>query len=351
MIRATVLGIATCLAASAQGETLRVLNWDEYIEPSVLEDFTAETGIEVVYEEYDDGEVAEALLVSEDVPYDLAVISSEYFGRLDTMGLVRSVDREKLENFPNLDASIMGRYGKIEGAPQASVPYLWGTTGIGYDAAAIAERMPDAPTDSWAMIFDPAVVSRFADCGVSLLDAPEEMTAIALNYLGHDPATSDPDALDEAHDLIAAIVPYVSVFDSEHSWQLIEGEVCLAVGWSGDVLLATEEDEDIVYSIPQEGAPMWFDVFVMPRNGANPEAAYRFIDFILRPEITARITNFVWYPNLNTASLPAVDPEIRENPAVYPSADDMERLFPLRSRSGAEKGAIARAWRRLKLGL
>lgn len=354
MIRRAILIATTCLtAASATAETMRVLNWDEYIDPAVLDQFIAETGIDVVYDEYDDGEVAEAFLVSGDVDYDLAVVSWEYFGRLDAVEVIRPIDRKQLDNISHLDTAIMDRFEAADGVSRSSVPYLWGTTGIGYDAKAIAERMPDAPTDSWAMIFDPDIVSRFADCGISLLEAPEEMMAIALNYLGHDPTSSDPQEIAEAHALFAAIMPYVSTFDTEHSWRLIEGEVCLAVGWSGDVLMAMEdqgEGQDIAYSIPREGAPMWFDVFVIPANARNPDAAHRFIDFLLRPEIIARITNELWYPNPNGASWPLLDPEVRDHPAVYPSEADRDRLFALESRPAAEKRRIARSWRRLKLG-
>ncbi len=345
---------AALAAASASAETLHVLNWDQYIDPAVLKDFTSETGIEVEYDEYTSAEVTEAFLISGAVEYDLAVVSSEYFGRLFWAGSIRPIDIARLRGHEHLDRRVTSRFDRLDGALTHAVPYLWGTTGIGYDAEAIAARMPDAPVDSWAMIFDPKIVSRFADCGVSILDAPEEMISIALNYLGHDPATSDPEHLAAAEDLLAGVAPYIGTFDSEQTSRLADGQACIAVSWSGDVLLAIDEQIeglDIRYSVPAEGAPIWFDVLVMPQNGTGSDASYKFLDFLLRPEVIARITDHVWYPNPNAAAQALVDPEMLANPAVYPPKDMMEKLFPIPSRAGEEKRALARIWRRVKLVL
>ncbi len=355
MIRAgTFLLAMICAANAAAGETVRVLNWDEYIDPSVIEEFEAETGIDVIYEEYDDAELAEAMLMAGEPQFDVAIVSSEYVGRLIAMGIVQSLDTGSLGNLGHLDSGIMTRFEALDRVESFGVPYLWGSTGIGYDATAVAERMPEAPVDSWSMIFDPAVVSRFADCGVSLLDVPEEMTAVALNYLGYAPTTADPRAIGKALDLLRGVMPYVSTFDTEHAWRLSDGDVCLAVGWSGDVMAVIDEQDggrDIRYSIPKEGAPIWFDIMLVPSASANPDAAHRFIDFILRPEVIARITNEVWYPSTNTASLAHVDPEIRDNPMIFPPEDEAARLFVVGSRSAKEKRDLARAWRRLEIGI
>lgn len=354
MKTALTAALALCLAntVSAQ-ETLHIYNWSDYIDPTILFDFTAETGIQVEYDTYTDAETTETQLIIGGSGYDLVVVSSEYLQRLIELQAVRPLELERLTNRHYLMPEIMERIEVHDPGSRHSVPYLWGTTGIGYDVNAVQERMPNAPTDSWAMIFDPEIVSRFSDCGVAIADSPEEVLSIALNYLGHDPNSKAPAEITAAQELIGAIAPHLRIFSSDQMPELSSGDICLTLNWSGDVLFALDEaadDVDLVYAVPHEGAPIWFDMFVVPTDARNGAAAHAFINFILRPEIIARATHEAWYPNPNSAATALVDPEMLSNPAIYPPADVMENLFAVPSRGVKEKRDLARVWRRLKLG-
>ncbi len=340
-------------AAIAAGGTLKVYNWSEYIDPTVLEDFASETGIKVVYDTYESSEIAETKMMAKGSGYDVVVVASEYLSRMIGAGVIKPLIKEKLPNSRNLWADIMQRLASFDSGNRHAIPYLWGTTGIGYNKKRIAERMADAPVDSWAMIFDPKVVSRFADCGVTLPDTPEEMLSAALVYLGRDPNSTDSKDIADAQEAIKAIRPYITTIGSSQTNDLSSGIACLVIGWSGDVLLAADEAEDgieIVYSIPKEGAPIWFDLMVIPTDAANVEAAQLFIDFMMRPEVIAKISNEVYYANANEAATEFVEAEILDDPAIYPTAEALKGLFAIASRDARSKRAIARQWTVIKLG-
>ncbi len=349
---ATLIGLWSA-AAMAAGGTLHVYNWSDYIDPSVLEEFEAETGIEVVYDTYESGEVAETRLITQGSGYDVAIVASEYLPRMIGAGVIDALNKQKLPNTGHLWDDIMQRLASYDAGNRHAIPYLWGTTGVGYDAKQVAERMADAPVDSWAMIFDPNVISRFADCGVSLPDAPEEVISAALKYLGRNPNSTDSKDIADAQAAIQAIRPYVNKIDSGQIDDLASGDVCLAIGWSGDVLAAADEAEDgieVVYSIPKEGAPVWFDLMVIPSDAGNKDAAYLFIDFMMRPEVIARVSNEVYYANPNEAATEFVEAEILEDTGIYPTPETMKGLYALASRDPRSKRSIARKWTMLKLG-
>ena len=339
--------------AFAAGGTLKVYNWSDYIDPAVLEEFESETGINVVYDTYESSEVVETKIMAKGSGYDVVVVSSEYLLRMIGAGVIKPLNKEKLPNSGNLWADIMQRLASFDLGNRHSIPYLWGTTGIGYDEKRISERMADAPVDSWAMVFDPKVVSRFADCGVSVPDAPEELLSAALAYLGRDPNSTDSKDIADALATITAIRPYIKKVDSGQIDDLASGDICLAIGWSGDVLGAADEAEDgieVIYSIPKEGAPIWFDLMVVPSDAANTEAAHLFLDFMMRPQVIARISNEIYYANPNEAATEFVEAEILEDPAIYPTAEAMKGLFAIASRDAKSKRAIARQWTMVKLG-
>ncbi|MDH3663148.1 MAG: polyamine ABC transporter substrate-binding protein [Alphaproteobacteria bacterium] len=348
----TLIGLWSATAFAASG-TLKVYNWSDYIDPTVLEEFTSETGVKVVYDTYESGEIAETKMMAKGSGYDVVVVSSEYLPRMIGAGVIKPLNKGKLPNSSNLWADIMQRMAAFDSGNRHAIPYLWGTTGIGYDENRIAERMADAPVDSWAMIFDPNVVSRFTDCGVSLPDAPEEMLSAALAYLGRDPNSIDSKDIADAQATIEAIRPHVTTIGSSQLDDLAAGEACLAIGWSGDVLSAADEAEDdinIVYSVPKEGAPIWFDLMVIPADAVNAEGAHLFIDFMMRPEVIARVSNEVYYANPNEAATEFVEAEILEDPAIYPTPEAMKGLIAIASRDAKSKRAIARRWTMVKLG-
>jgi putrescine transport system substrate-binding protein len=340
--------------AQARAETLRVYNWNQYIAASVVAEFERETGAEVIYDTYDDSDAVEVLLSAGGSGYDIVVVSSWSIGRLIAAHAVQPIEKDRLSNLGNLWDDVMERADALDPGGRYSIPYLWGTTGIGYDANAIKARMPNAPVDSWAMMFDPDIVSRFADCGVTMIDAVEEVLGPALAYLGRDPNSTDPQDVADALAAIERISPYVTGFNSEQIADLSNGKTCLSLSWSGDVLAAADDEAqgvDVVYVAPEEGAPMWLDLFVIPADAREVALAHRFLDFMLRPDVIARCSNVVWYANPNAAATALVAPEIRNNPAVYPPERTMRSLFAPKARSVQDRNELARAWTRIKLGL
>lgn len=341
------------VATAANAPVLKVYNWADYIAPDLVAAFTAETGIELIYETYASGETAEAMLLAGRSGYDLMVVSSEYIGRLIARGAIGPLDRAALTQRDGLNPEIMVKLDRLDPGNRHAVPYLWGMTGLGFDRSQIEARLPGAPVDSWALLFDPAIVSRFADCGVGLVDAPEEAIAAALLYLGHPPDTADEAARTTALAQLFRINPYVSSIRSTMAGGLETGEFCLVLGWSTDVIAAREAVATpglLEFMIPQEGGLLWFDVFVIPSDAANPEAAHRFIDFMLRPEVIAQSTDYLWAANAVPAADALTDPAILADPDVLPPEQTRERLHALRALDAERKGRLDIAWTRLKLG-
>lgn len=360
MKSALPLSVAAILAASplAAQEVLNFYNWSDYIAEDTIEKFEAETGIKVNYDVYDSNEVLEAKLLAGNSGYDLVVPTSDFMQRQIAAGAYQTLDKSKLENLKNMDAALMEAAASYDADNAHSVIYMWGTTGIGYNAAAVAERLgDDAPTDSWALIFDPDVVSKLADCGVTLLDAPTELLPAAMNYLGLEPTSKDPADLEKGAELVKSVRDHVRYFhSSQYVSDLANGDVCVSVGWSGDVFQAqaraaeAENGVEIVYYIPKEGAYQWFDMLAIPADAPNPDAAHKFINFVMDPQITADITNYVWYANANEASLPLVDPEITSDPGIFPTPEAKANLWSAVVNDARTDRLITRLWTTVKTG-
>jgi len=318
-------------APQPQAGTVNFYNWSSYIHPDTLPQFTDASGIRVNYDVYDSNDVLEGKLLAGRTGYDLVVPTGNFFRNQRAAGLFQPLDRSKLSNYGNLDPELLAKVAELDPDNTYSVPYAWGTTGLGINLAMIRERLPDAPLDSWDLLFDPEIVRHFADCGVTLVDASDELAEIGLNYLGYPPDSSDPDQLREAMDLVAAIRPYVRYF---HSSQYIDdfanGEVCLVLGWSGDLYQAmadAREGLELRYVIPREGTLLWFDLLAIPADAPNPGPAYLLLDHLLEPSVAAGLTNETYFPSGNLAALEFVEPGIRNDPAVFPPPDVMQRLF------------------------
>ena len=342
--------------ASADG-TLHIYNWSDYIAEDTIANFEAETGIDVTYDVFDSNEVLEGKLLAGNTGYDLVVPSGSFLERQIAAGVFQPLDRSQLPNFENLDAEILERVAAHDAGNAHAIPYMWGTTGIGYNAEMVATRMADAPVDSWDLIFNPEIVSQFADCGVTLLDAPTELLGIALNYLGHDPRSTSGEGLDEAEALLTEIRPYIKYFhSSQYINDLANGDICIAVGWSGDVIIASdraaEADDgvDVGYSIPKEGTIIWFDLFAMPTDAPNVAEAHQFLDYLMRPEVVAEITNYVYYANGNRASQAFIDEEILSDPTIYPPPDVLANLFADNVKPPRVTRTQNRIWTRIKTG-
>jgi putrescine transport system substrate-binding protein len=344
-------------AALAQG-VVNVYNWSDYIAEDTLANFEKETGIRVVYDVFDSNEVLEARLLSGRSGFDIVVPGNQFLAKQIKAGAFKPLDRSRLPNWQNLDPTLMKALETNDPGNQHAFPYLWGTTGIGYNIDKVrAVFGEDAPLDSWDLVFKPENLSRLSACGVAILDAPAEIIPTALHYLGLDPNSTNPDDYPKAEALLQSIRPHITYFhSSKFITDLANGDICLAVGWSGDIIQAADRAEEagngnrIEYVIPQEGAAMWFDMMAMPADARNVDNAYLFMDYILRPEVIAEVSNHVAYANGNKASKPLIDENILNDPSVYPSDETLNKLFTLAELPAEIERVRTRAWTRVKSG-
>jgi putrescine transport system substrate-binding protein len=356
LLSAAALTLAP-LAAAAQDRVVNVYNWSDYIDETVLEEFTAETGIDVVYDVYDSNEVLETKLYAGGSGYDIIVPTDRNLARMIEAGVLLPLDPAKIPNLSNQWSDIAARLETYDPGLQYSTNYMWGTTALGYNVDMINERMPDAPVDSWAMLFDPEIVSKFADCGIHVLDSADDVLPAALNYLGLNPDSKDPAELQQAGELVKSIRPYIQKFhSSEYINALANGDICMAMGYSGDVLQARDRAAEagnnvvIEYSIPKEGAVIWLDNFAIPADAPHPDEAHTFIDYMLRPDIAARNSNYVFYANGNLASQELLDEEVINDPAIYPSAEAVANLYTTTPADPRTQREMTRIWTEVKTG-
>ncbi len=344
-------------SASASEKVLNVYNWSDYIQPSVVADFQNEYGIRVNYDVLDSNEILETKLLTGHTNYDLVVPSGAFLERQIQADIYQKLDKSLLPNLKNVDPDVARAEALYDPGNQYSVDYMWITSGVGYNVADVRTRLPDAPVDSWRMLFDPAVVSRFQDCGVSLLDAPSEVVATVLIFLGRKPSSNSPEDLRAAEQALHAIRPYVRYVDSSrYIDNLANGDICLAMGWSGDVKQAHDRAKeagkgvDLAYAIPKEGAISNYDVLAIPADAPHVRNAHLFIDYLLRPEIAARNSNLIKYANAVTADIQPLDPSVRGDPGVYPPPEVRARLTPERPRPPEYQRLLTRMWTSFKSG-
>ena len=350
-------GAGPAVAANAEQKVLNVYNWSDYIDPKVLEDFQKETGIKVRYDVFDANEVLETKLLTGNSGYDVVVPSAYFLERQIKAGVFRKLDKSKLPNLANLDPELLQRAAGHDPGNQYGVVYMWGTTGIGYDEAKVRKIDPNAPVDSWSFIFDPAVISKFKGCGVSVLEDPTDMVATALLYLGKDPNSQSEADLKLAEDALVRIRPYIrTITSSQYIDALANGDICVAVGYSGDMLQARDRAAEagkpvqIKYSIPKEGALMWFDTLAIPADAQHPDNAHRFIDYLMRPEVAAKNSDFVNYANANLKATALVNEALRNDPGIYPTPEVKARLQPNLSKSAEFTRLLNRSWTRFTTG-
>jgi len=354
---ATVLAGALAAAAVAQERVVNVYNWSDYIDESILEDFTKETGIKVVYDVFDSNEILETKLLAGGSGYDIVVPTSNFLARQIQAGVYQKLDKSKLPNLSNMWDVVTERMAAFDPDNAYSINWMWGTVGLGYNKRKVAEALGVEKIDSWDAFFDPEKVAKLAECGVYALDSPTDMIPITLNWLGLDPASTSPEDLAKAEEALLKVRPFIRKFhSSEYINALANGDICLAVGWSGDVFQArdraAEADQGVVvdYSIPSEGTEMWFDQMAIPADAPHVEEAHEFLNFIMQPEQAAKATNYVYFPNGNKASQEFVDKEILEDPAVYPDEATLAKLFTVGPYEPRDQRNITRIWTKIVTG-
>lgn len=352
---AALLGGA--ISAHAAGE-LKIFNWSDYIAEDTIANFEKETGIDVTYDVYDSNETLDARLLTGRSGFDIVVPSNHFLTKQIQAGVYQKLDHSKLPNMVNLDPKLMDQLQTVDPGATHAIPYMWGTTGVGYNVDKVKAALgEDAPTNSWDLVFDPQVSSKLKDCGIAMLDSSDEMMTAALGYLGLDPNSNDPEDLKKAEEMLMKVRENVRYFhSSRYISDLANGNICAAVGFSGDVFQAAYRAEeakngvDIAFSIPKEGAQLWFDMMAIPKDAPNPENAHAFINYILRPDVVAPITNYVAYANPNKAANELVDEEIFADPAIYPDEETMQKLYVAKPRPMAAQRIMTRAWNRVKSG-
>jgi putrescine transport system substrate-binding protein len=344
--------------ARAGERTVNFYNWSSYMAPGVLEDFTRETGIKVVYDTFDANETLETRLLAGKSGYDVVVPTAYFLQRQIKAGVFQKLDKSKLPNLANAWPMVTARLSTYDPGNQYAVNYMWGTTGIGYNVKTVENILgPEAKIDSWDIVFKPENLAKFSDCGIHMLDSPDDIFPAALNYLGLDPNSTKQADLEKAADLVGKIRPFVRKFhSSEYLNALATGEICFVVGWSGDIMQArnraAEAKNGIVvgYAIPKEGAQMFFDNLAIPADARNVVEAYELINFLYRPDVAAGNSNFLSYANGNAASQKLLDPTIFGDKNIYPDEPMLAKLFVITARDPATQRIINRLWTKVKTG-
>jgi putrescine transport system substrate-binding protein len=345
--------------AAPSPKVLNVYNWSDYVAEDTIARFEQETGIKVVYDVYDANEMLEAKLLAGSSGYDVVFPSARPFAQRHVQAkLYGELDRSKLANFGNLDPKVLAALEDVDPGNRHLMPYMWGTTGIGYNVAKVRERLgADFPLDSWNLLFDPAVAAKLADCGIALLDDEQEGFGAALIHLGRDPNGVGGGEIDAASALFAQVRPFVRYFhSSKYIDDLANGEICVAMGYNGDVLQARDRAEEagngveIAYIIPKEGALRWIDTAAIPADAPHAANAHAFLDFLMRPDVMAPISNYVSYASANSAATPLVDEAVRNDPGIYPKDDVLARLVDPKNLPDNESRARVRAWTSIKSG-
>ena len=339
-------------------KVVNVSNWSDYIDMENVKAFEKEYGIKVNYDTYDGDETLEAKLLTGHTGYDVVFPSSNYFARGIRTGLYLKLDKPALGNMNNIDRWILDLLSKqADPGNQYAAPYNFGTNGFTYNVDMINKRMKDAPVDSLKMIFDPAVLAKFQDCGVSFLDSPEDVIPLALAYLGKNPTSQDAADIKAAVDLLMKVRPYIRKFDSAgYLNDLPNKDLCVAMSWSGDYATATQLAIDakikinLAYTIPKEGTNIWFDAMVVPKDAPHPKNAMLFINFMMRPEVAAANTNVTYYATANMAAMKYVNKDILDDPAIYPDPKVMANGYPSTVRDLEIQQLITREWTRFKTG-
>ncbi|MCE0462496.1 MULTISPECIES: polyamine ABC transporter substrate-binding protein [Pseudomonas] len=355
---ALLVSAGLTLAVSVQAaSTVHIYNWSDYIGESTLADFEKATGIKPVYDVFDSNETLEGKLLAGRTGYDVVVPSNHFLGKQIKAGAFQKLDKAQLPNYANLDPSLLKRLDKNDPGNQYAVPYLWGTNGIGYNVEKIKAVLGVDKIDSWAMLFEPENIKKLSSCGVSFLDSGDEMIPAMLNYLGLDPNSENPEDYKKAEAQLLKIRPYVTYFNSsKYISDLANGEICVAAGFSGDIFQARERASEagkgveIAYVIPKEGGNLWFDMLAIPRDATNVKQAHAFINYLLEPEVIAKVSDYVGYANPNPKAGELMNQEVRTDEAVYPPQAIVDKLYVNSELPPKIQRLMTRSWTKVKSG-
>jgi putrescine transport system substrate-binding protein len=343
--------------AMDEEKVLNVYNWSDYIAEDTVKNFEANTGIKVSYDTFDSNEVLETRLLAGNSGFDVVVPSASFLERQIKAGVFQKLDKSQLPALSNMDPEIMQRVAAHDPGNEHSVPYMWGTTGIGYNEAKIKEALGDVQPDSWRFVFEPEQIMKFKDCGVSILDAPEEILKITLAYLGRDPNSEAAADLAAAEEKLMGIRRYVrKIHSSQYIDDLAGGEICLAIGYSGDVLQARDRAAEagrgnvIKYSIPKEGTVIYFDMLAIPADAKHPKNAHAFINYLMDPQVAANNSTAVNFANANKPAFELLSESIRNDPGIYPTGEVKARLFPSLAVTETFNRDLTRMWTRFTTG-
>lgn len=350
------LMLAACVANAA--DSVKIYNWSSYIAPDTLKNFQQASGIVPTYDVFDSNETIDGKLMTGNSGYDVVFPSNHFMARQIQGGALKKLDKSQLPNWKNLNPVLLKALEVNDPGNQHGFPYLWGSTGIGYNIDKVKAVLGDnAPVDSWDLIFKPEYIGKLKSCGVAVLDNGPELLPIALHYLGLPHHSQNPADYDKAKELLMKVRPYISYFhSSKYTGDLANGDVCVVVGFSGDVLQAKNRAEEakngvkVGYSIPKEGAPMWFDMVAMPADAPDEKAGYAYMNYLLQPEVMANISNFVQYANGNLKADAIVAPQLKANPMIYPGDEVMGKLYALEAMPAKIDRIRTRIWTSIKAG-
>jgi putrescine transport system substrate-binding protein len=331
--------------------------WSNYLAANTLSDFEKQTGIKVHAAYFDTNEALETKLLAGNSGYDIVVPTASFFERQIKEGAYLPLDKSKLPNLRYMDGQLMSKVALHDPGNEHGVIYMWGTNGIGYNEKLVKALLPKAPLDSWRLVFDPAVASKVAKCGISVLDSPAEMMRAVYSYLGKDPNSQSPDDLVRAEAVLTKIRPYIrNINSSEYIEALANGDICVAVGYNGDVLQARDRAREagkgveITYTVPKEGSILWFDMLAIPKDAPNPDSAYAFINYVITPRVIADISNFKRYANADAQAQSLLDPSVRDDPGIYPPAEQRQKLAVQLADTADQTRAITSVWQKFKTG-
>ncbi len=342
---------------AAAEKSLNLYIWSDYLAANTLPEFEKQTGIKVHAAYFDTNETLETKLLAGSSGFDVVVPTASYFERQIKAGVYLPLDKSKLPNLRYMDGLLMSKVAQHDPGNAHGVIYMWGTNGVGYNEKLIKALLPKAPLDSWRLVFDPAVASKVAKCGISVLDSPAEMIRAVYSYLGKDPNSQSPDDLVQAEATLLKIRPYIrNINSSEYIEALANGDICVAVGYNGDVLQARDRAREagkgieIKYVVPKEGSILWFDMLAIPKDAPHPDSAYAFLNYIMTPKVIAEISNFKRYANADAQAQSLIDPAVRDDPAIYPPVEQREKLAVQLADSADQTRAITRVWQKFKTG-